>query len=338
MTNKERWESILKNKTIPDDRLPVMEWSVWWTETVKRWESEGMPKNLGNQNIHKYFGLDEHCQFMVSALGASCPHPASHFGPRINSKKDYGEIKKHLFKPENIGQFIGTAKKIASRKSGEKCPVSLLVHGFFWFPRELFGVENHFYAFYDCPGLMHMMNEDLLEYNKNAIDEICDVLIPDILCLYEDMSYNHGAMLSKKMFDEFVAPYYRKLIAYARKKGMVVFVDTDGNLESLIPWYIENGVQGVTPLERQAGVDVERILCKYPDFLAMGGFDKMAMPKGETAMRSEFERIFPAMKTGRYIVSVDHQTPPGVSIENYKIYLRLLREYCAKAAAKNQKI
>jgi hypothetical protein len=37
------------------------------------------------------------------------------------------------------------------------------------------------------------------------------------------------------------------------------------------------------------------------------------------------------MKTGRYIVSVDHQTPPGVSIENYRIYLRLFEEYCVKA-------
>jgi len=48
-------------------------------------------------------------------------------------------------------------------------------------------------------------------------------------------------------------------------------------------------------------------------------------------MRAEFERILPVMKQGGYIPSVDHQTPPEVSLKNYEIYLRLLNEYCRKA-------
>ena len=64
-----------------------------------------------------------------------------------------------------------------------------------------------------------------------------------------------------------------------------------------------------------------------PDQLYLGGFDKMSMPKGEEAMRKEFERLIPVAKQGGYIISCDHQTPPGVSLENYKIYLKLFREY-----------
>ena len=44
-------------------------------------------------------------------------------------------------------------------------------------------------------------------------------------------------------------------------------------------------------------------------------------------MRAEFERLVPLMKTGGFIPSVDHQTPPGVSLEQYRCYLRLLDEY-----------
>ncbi|HAT10122.1 MAG TPA: hypothetical protein DCS97_05920, partial [Planctomycetes bacterium] len=61
-------------------------------------------------------------------------------------------------------------------------------------------------------------------------------------------------------------------------------------------------------------------------------YDKMVMPKGEAAMRAEFERLLPAMRRGRFIPSVDHQTPPGVSLENYRIYLRLLAEFMERAA------
>ena len=56
------------------------------------------------------------------------------------------------------------------------------------------------------------------------------------------------------------------------------------------------------------------------------------MNKGENEMRAEFERLLPTMKSGGFIPSVDHQTPPGVSLSNYRVYLKLLNEYCAKAA------
>jgi len=46
-------------------------------------------------------------------------------------------------------------------------------------------------------------------------------------------------------------------------------------------------------------------------------------------MRAEFERLRPLMKTGGFIPSVDHQTPPGVSIDQYRSYLKLLFEYTA---------
>jgi hypothetical protein len=46
-------------------------------------------------------------------------------------------------------------------------------------------------------------------------------------------------------------------------------------------------------------------------------------------MRAEFERLTPLMKRGGFIPSVDHQTPPGVSLEQYRLFLKLLVEYTA---------
>ena len=84
------------------------------------------------------------------------------------------------------------------------------------------------------------------------------------------------------------------------------------------------------PLERQAGVDAAAMRRQFPRFLMIGHYDKMVMPHGEAAMRAEFERLLPAMRSGGFIPSVDHQTPPGVSLDQYRIYLRLLEEYAAK--------
>ena len=55
------------------------------------------------------------------------------------------------------------------------------------------------------------------------------------------------------------------------------------------------------------------------------------MSKGEAAMRAEFERLLPVAAQGGFIISCDHQTPPEVSYEDYKLYVALFREYGAEA-------
>jgi uroporphyrinogen-III decarboxylase len=65
----------------------------------------------------------------------------------------------------------------------------------------------------------------------------------------------------------------------------------------------------------------------YPRQLYIGAYDKMVMPRGEAAMRAEFERLVPVARQGGFAISVDHQTPPGVSLENYRTFIRLFKEY-----------
>lgn len=178
---------------------------------------------------------------------------------------------------------------------------------------------------------MHRMNRELTEYYLHVLERLLPIMEPEFMTFAEDLSYNHGPMISKELFDEFMAPYYRKLIPVLKQAGVRVLIDTDGDVEPLIPWFEEVGIEGVLPLERQAGVDVNRIRRNHPQWIMIGGYDKTIMHLGEEAMHREFERILPAMKSGRYIPSVDHQTPPDVSVEQYRIYRELLEEYARKA-------
>jgi hypothetical protein len=111
--------------------------------------------------------------------------------------------------------------------------------------------------------------------------------------------------------------------------GSVVLVDTDGDVTRMVPWLAREGIDGVLPVERQAGVDGLRLRQQFPALRMIGHYDKMVMSRGEDAMRREFERLVPLMRTGGFIPSVDHQTPPGVSLDQYRAYLRLLQEYTA---------
>jgi hypothetical protein len=174
---------------------------------------------------------------------------------------------------------------------------------------------------------MHQINEDILQFNLRVIDEICSVTTPDFMTFAEDMSYNNGPMLSQEQFEEFIAPYYRRIVPELKKRGILVIVDSDGDISVPTQWFLDAGVEGLLPLERQAGVDMCAMRQKYPTMRFIGHYDKMVMPHGAEAMRAEFERLKPVAARGGFIPSVDHQTPPGVSYRQYLDYLKLYEEF-----------
>jgi len=47
----------------------------------------------------------------------------------------------------------------------------------------------------------------------------------------------------------------------------------------------------------------------------------------------EFERLLPIARQGGLVIGCDHQTPPGVSLADYRLYLRLFREYAQRAGS-----
>lgn len=329
MNTVERFKKVLGFESF--DRLPMIEWAQFWDKTVARWRDEGLGQELcENHEICQYFGLDNYRQVWLSPLKSSCPLPEDGNIGMIKNIDEYLRLKEHLY-PENGFDKELLAKWKPMHESGEMA-IWFLVEGFFWFPRRLLGIERHLYAFYDDPELMHLINSDVLEYNLRVIKEFCCFCAPSFMQFGEDMSYNHGPMLSKKCFDEFIAPYYRKIVPVIKELGVIPLIDTDGDVAPCIPWFREVGIEGVVPLERMAGVDVVQIRKENPGFIFVGGFDKMVMHLGEEAMRKEFERLLPVMKDGGYLLSVDHQTPPEVSLEQYRLYVSLLREYCIKAA------
>jgi uroporphyrinogen-III decarboxylase len=182
-------------------------------------------------------------------------------------------------------------------------------------------------AFYDQPELIHQINRDLTDFNLKILDRVERVCVPTFATIAEDMSYNNGPMISEKHFDEFIAPYYRQLVPRLLEKDVIPLVDTDGDVTMMVPWLLQEGIRGVLPLERQAGVDGMDLRHAFPHVCLVGHFDKMVMNRGEEAMRNEFERLLPLMRSGGFIPSVDHQTPPHITIDQYRIFRRLLDEY-----------
>ncbi len=329
MNHVERFRAVMNFQAV--DRLPRWEWAMWWDKTIDRWHGEGLPRELKHSQVFeiaRYFGLDPYQQFWFSTTDPTIEATQHHVEGIVSNMDDYLRVRPQLF-PSHDANIRSMRPWAEVQRRGEAV-VWCTFEGFFWFPRTLMGFNKLMLAFYDQPELIHRINADLLDFNLKLFEQVRQVCVPTFATIAEDMSYNHGPMISKKIFDEFVAPYYRKFVPLLQELDIVPIVDTDGDVTLLVPWLQEVGVRGVLPLERQAGVDGLKLRRQYPDLLMIGHFDKMTQNRGEAAMRAEFERLLPIMKSGGFIPSVDHQTPPGVSIEEYRTYLKLLFEYTAR--------
>lgn len=308
----------------PADRLPVWEWAAWWSLTLEAWRSQGLPADADGPEVKRLLGLDLDLQWWFPSFGAPVELP-------IEDERAYEAILPALHPdPPWIDPLF--LRRAAQQQSEGTAVVWVTVEGFFWWPRVLLGVERHLYAFYDQPLLLRRMIQEHAAFVVRCLRAVCRTLKPDFVTLAEDMSYNHGPMLSRDQFEEFLAPAYRRVAEVLRPLGVPLLVDTDGDPTLLLPALKSAGVDGVLPLERQAGCDIDRLQAEHPDLVFVGHFDKMALRRGLRQAEEEFERLLPAMRRGRFLPSMDHQTPPDVPLDVYRGYVELFREYATKAA------
>ncbi|HPY98883.1 MAG TPA: hypothetical protein PLZ06_07560, partial [Clostridia bacterium] len=234
MNQRERFLNVMNFRSV--DRLPMIEWAGWWDKTILRFISEGVPDMPDKEDIkHEYFGLDRLKQYWIGARGRGYNQLAEDM-KKVTDMQSYERLKPYLYDKRKVQAAAEDAAQYKKMHDDGDLVVWITVDGFFWFPRTLFGIEEHLYAFYDEPELMHRMNQDEADYINYVIDEMSKVIQPDFMTFAEDMSYNLGPMLSEEMFDEFLLPYYRQTVPHIEEAGIIPIVDTDGQLEGMIPW------------------------------------------------------------------------------------------------------
>jgi len=324
MNHPERFRAVMAGR--PVDRLPRWEWALWWDATIERWHAEGLPGALTDTfEIAQYFELDPFKQFWFWTGRPATARTPAHGEGVIADLDDYRRVRHELY-PDPGAELAGMRPWVDRQRRGEAVCWATL-DGFFWYARSLLGIERHLEAFHEQPEVLHAINADLAEFHLRIIRGMAASGAPVFVTFAEDMSYNLGPMISRAMFDTFLRPYYARVIPALLELDIIPVMDSDGDVTTMMPWLAAAGLAAVLPLERNAGVDGMALRRAHPDVGLIGHFDKLTMTRGDAAMRAEFERLAPLIGAGRFIPSVDHQTPPGVSLNGYRSYLRLLWEY-----------
>jgi uroporphyrinogen decarboxylase len=110
---------------------------------------------------------------------------------------------------------------------------------------------------------------------------------------------------------------------------MSVVLHSCGNVNALMPMFIEAGFACIQPLETKSGMDLFELKKKYGGKVTlMGGIDVRAMALGGESLEKEvIEKISFAKKGGGYIYHSDHSVPDNVSFPSYSRLISLVKEY-----------
>lgn len=203
-------------------------------------------------------------------------------------------------------------------------------------PRQLMGEEGACLAFLTRPELIHDILDTIATTAVRLYERVLDVATIDKLNVHEDMAGRTGPLAGPAQFDEFIIPYYRRVWDLLEAHGARLFdVDSDGDINAIIPSFIAGGINVIHPVEPAANMDMVAIREKYGDQLAIvGGIDKHALRHGEDAILKELEyRIPPMVRTGGCVLGLDHRIPNGVSIQSYRFYIKKAWEIIEREAA-----
>lgn len=246
----------------------------------------------------------------------------------VSCRDDFERLKAERF-PRDLAARVPADWAGRVAVYGERdYPLALggLPCGFFGFPRLLMGEQGLFLGYYDQPELIR----DILSFTTDLwIDlweQALSVVSVDCAHFWEDMAYRNGSLISPALFREFLTPCYRKITSFLKARGVsTILVDTDGNLDELIPLFLESGVTGLYPIEVQAGNDLAAIRRRYPRLQMMGGIDKRKVALGRPAIDRELQAIPALLASGGYIAHLDHLAPPDISWSDFRCYRERLR-------------
>ncbi|MEE8324432.1 MAG: uroporphyrinogen decarboxylase family protein [Candidatus Humimicrobiaceae bacterium] len=246
----------------------------------------------------------------------------------IGSKDDFLDYKERVstdFEKRMETDWVKTARQ--SRSEGQLIMLCGRSNGFFWFPRKTMGLERFLMTIYDDPVLLNDMLDFILDTTISFWEYILEKVEVDFVLINEDMAFKGGPLLSLESFRELLEPRYMKLTDFLKKyKIKNIFVDSDGDMTSLIPLLLNSGISGILPFEVTGSMDLIKIRKDYPGLQIAGGINKMKLFGDKKEIDNELEKVPHMLKKGGYIPFVDHSVPPLISWDNFVYYREKLND------------
>ena len=213
--------------------------------------------------------------------------------------------------------------------SQRQLPVGLHCGSLMGYMRNLLGVEELSYLYVDDPELYEEIANTLAGLCYQSVKAILETGAKfDYAHFWEDICYKNGPLVSPDGFRQMIGPHYRKITNLLKEHGVdIVSVDCDGWIDTLLPIWLENGVNTMFPIEVGTwNASIAPWREKYgKDLRGVGGMNKTVFARDYQAVDQEVERLRPLMELGGYIPCPDHRIAPDAKFENVQYYCEKMK-------------
>lgn len=196
--------------------------------------------------------------------------------------------------------------------------------------RDVIGVENCAYLYADDEGLFDEVIQTVGEVCYQSVKTTLSAGAKfDFAHFWEDLCYKNGPLITPSVFYEKVGPQYKRITDLLGQHGIkIISLDCDGMIDSLLPTWLENGVNTMFPIEVGTwNASIAPWRKRYgKDLRGVGGMNKSAFARDRAAIDSEIERLKPLVELGGYIPCPDHRIPPDADWNNVRYYCDRVRE------------
>jgi len=196
--------------------------------------------------------------------------------------------------------------------------------------RDLLGVEHLSYLYADDEDLYKEIIDTFGNLSYQVIKTILETGAKfDYAHYWEDICFKNGPLVAPSVFDELVGPHYKRNSELLNSYGVdIISVDCDGMIDSLIPTWLENGVNTMFPIEVGTwNASLTPWREKYGKKIrGVGGMNKTVFARDYKAVDEEIERLKPIIELGGYIPCPDHRIAPDAIWENVQYYCEKLNK------------
>ena len=152
----------------------------------------------------------------------------------------------------------------------------------------------------------------------------------DGYALCSDYCTNVGPFLRPSMFEEFVAPYLKDLIARYRKLGFYTIKHTDGNIMPILTSLLDANPHALHSLDPQGGVDMAEMVRLAGEKVCLIGNVNCGMLDTGTeqeCIESARYALLHGMTAPGYIFSTSNCVYTGMQLNRYELILDTWRKY-----------
>ncbi len=194
--------------------------------------------------------------------------------------------------------------------------------------RNLLGVVHLSYLYADDEELYKEVIDTFANLMYQVAAKILEAGIAfDYAHFWEDICFKNGPLVSPAVFEEFVAPHYKRITDLLKSYGVkIVSVDCDGCIDRLVPIWLANGVNTMFPIEVGTwGGNIGTWRAQYgKELRGVGGMNKTVFARDKKAVEEEVERLRSLIALGGYLPCPDHRIAPDAKFELVAYYCELM--------------